>query len=62
MVRIELTQREAAALLLLLKLGMDAYEGNETSEEVLETMRSIPDEVNEIMLAKVGRVVAKAAN
>lgn len=62
MIKIELTQHEAAALLLLLKLGMDAYEGNETSPEVLETMRGIPNRVNEMMLAKVGRVVAKAAN
>ena len=61
-VTIELSHHEAAALLLLLKLGVDVYEGNEVSDEVLETMRGIPNQVRDGMISKVGRVVARAAN
>lgn len=49
---IEFTEQEIGALLLLVKLGMDYYEGNEDSDGTLAALGRVPNPV-------LGRVVAK---
>lgn len=51
---LELNQREVAALLLLVKLGMDFYTGNPAGD-ALEALRSVPNRVIDGVIAKVSR-------
>lgn len=53
-ITLELSQQELAALLLLLKLGMDFYTGNPAGD-ALEALRSVPNRVIDGVIAKVGR-------
>lgn len=61
MITLELSDREGAAMLLLLKLGMDVYEETDASAEVLELLRNIPNSVLDGLLAKVSRAGTEQA-
>ena len=52
---LELDHREVAALLLLLKLGMDAYTVSPTDYAALEALSRTPNPVIDSVIAKVSR-------
>lgn len=53
-IALEFSDQELAALLLLLKLGMDFYTGNPAGE-ALEALRSVPNRVIDGVIAKASR-------
>lgn len=65
-VEIEFTEEEVSALLLLLKLGMDYYMGDDgddavDSVEVVDSLRFIPNRVLDRVIAKVSHAGGRAA-
>lgn len=50
---LELSQSEAAAMLVLLKLGMDTHEGDPIDDSALEVLRHFPDPVLNHLIRKV---------
>ena len=58
---LELNQWEVAALLVLVKLGMDFYTGNPAGD-ALEALRSVPNRVIDGVIAKVSRAGTAALN
>lgn len=60
-VTLELSQQEVAALLLLVKLGMDFYTGNPAGD-ALEALRGVPNRVVDGVIAKVSRAGTAALN
>lgn len=53
-ITLELSEQEAGALLLLLKLGMDFYTGNPAGD-ALEALRGVPNRVIDGVIAKASR-------
>lgn len=58
--KLELTQSEAAAMLVLLKLGMDTYEGDPIDDSALEVLRHFPDPVLNHLIGKVSVAAGRA--
>ena len=57
---LELDQREVAALLLLLKLGIDIYTVSPADGAVLEALSRTPNPVIDSVIAKVSRAGTEA--
>lgn len=57
---IDLTPSEAAAMLMLLKIGMDTYEGDPIDDEAFEILRLVPNPVLYALVGKVGVAAGKA--
>lgn len=55
---LELTEQEVAALLLLLKLGMDCYTLAPADDAVMEALARIPDAVLDRIVVKVAKLGA----
>ena len=55
---LDLTEQEVAALLLLLKLGMDCYTLDPADDEVMEALVRIPDAVLDRVIIKMSKAVA----
>ena len=54
---LDLTEQEVAALLLLLKLGMDCYTLAPADDEVMEALVRIPDAVLDGVIIKFSKLV-----
>lgn len=56
--RLELTEQEVAALLLLLKLGMDCYTLAPADDAAMEALVRIPDAVLDRLVIKASKLGA----
>lgn len=62
MTTLELTDAEAMALMLLLKLGMDHYTGEPVSEETIDGLHTVPYSAIDSIIQKVSDAGEQAAS
>lgn len=58
--KLDLSQSETAALLILMKLGMDTYEGHPIDEDAFEVLRQVPNPVLNALIGKVSVAAGRA--